>query len=420
MATGAWQEVHGVTTNWFTGAVAAESVLSLARAAGLSTATGDGGFWSHAFGTVTHAVRDYPKEPAGAAPEAIIAYQRKLCDALAGFVTSSRAAFTVVDLTGVDTAAHEYGPLSPAGRDAARELDACARRITGLLDLEREVVIITSDHGHIQSGGHGGGEDVVLNVPLIIAGGPARSGHKPLDAQQTDIAPTICGLLGLPFPSTNQGRFLSEAFGLPEAVTQGIEQRLDRQIAEFQDRQARVLGGTRESAPQTARAGRTFHSTVALLLLLLLIAWILLRVCATRAERRALGWGVAAFYLVYFGLFSLGGLGYSFSTVNREEYLGRFFQKNMIFAGVALLAAAALARWLHRGDRWKLPAALSALVSLSLLAQVAIIYWSTGLFMTRWMPDLRWGFKAYLDLLAVFALGFAMWLSPLAMLWNRR
>jgi hypothetical protein len=93
-------------------------------------------------------------------------------------------------------------------------------------------LVIVSDHGHVDRGGHGGIDNVLREVPLIIYHKGSGLGRQlPPQTQlpsflprfdrpvgfngplydNTDIAPTICALLGLPAPRTGQGRFIDEA-----------------------------------------------------------------------------------------------------------------------------------------------------------------------------------------------------------------
>jgi hypothetical protein len=70
-------------------------------------------------------------------------------------------------------------------------------------------LIITSDYGHIEEGGHGGGDLAVIEQPFIMVGKNVVPGnYSPVE--QVDVAPTIAVLLGLSLPAANQGRPLLE------------------------------------------------------------------------------------------------------------------------------------------------------------------------------------------------------------------
>ncbi|WP_234325713.1 hypothetical protein [Streptomyces sp. NRRL S-146] len=62
-------------------------------------------------------------------------------------------------------------------------------------------MLITTDHGHLDSGGHGGDSRAEREVFLVLAepGGPARPGGTRLDTPRlVDIAPTVLDRLGIP------------------------------------------------------------------------------------------------------------------------------------------------------------------------------------------------------------------------------
>ncbi|MDQ3369251.1 MAG: alkaline phosphatase family protein [Myxococcota bacterium] len=62
----------------------------------------------------------------------------------------------VVLLGAVDIAGHAHGADSPAYAEAVAGVDAMLARVLRHVDLARETVLVVADHGHIDSGGHGG------------------------------------------------------------------------------------------------------------------------------------------------------------------------------------------------------------------------------------------------------------------------
>ena len=86
----------------------------------------------------------------------------------------------------------------------------------------------------------------------------------------------------------------------------------------------------------------------------------------------------------------------------------------MIIAAAALLAANLAMGIVARHAAIRLSLATTVLIGLSLAVQVVGVFWLEGLWMSQWMPNLNVLFKAYLDLLAILALCFAVWLTPLA------
>jgi len=89
------------------------------------------------------------------------------------------------------------------------------------LDLTKDTLVIVSDHGHIDAGGHGGQEAVVLTEPFIMAGAGVVPGEY-RDIQMVDVAPTVAALLGTSLPASTQGEVLTFMLNLPQEVIQEL------------------------------------------------------------------------------------------------------------------------------------------------------------------------------------------------------
>jgi hypothetical protein len=87
------------------------------------------------------------------------------------------------------------------------------RRAFAGLDLTRDTVIVTADHGHVAPGGHGGVEPEVSRVPWILAGAGIARGAA-ADARLIDVAPTVAALLGVPAPGHAAGHALTSLLTL--------------------------------------------------------------------------------------------------------------------------------------------------------------------------------------------------------------
>jgi arylsulfatase A-like enzyme len=92
-------------------------------------------------------------------------------------------------------------------------MDAHIGRILDNIDLDRTIVLFTSDHG-LAIGSHGlrGKQnmyDHTIGVPLIIRG-PGIPANRRINAQcyLRDLYPTICELAGAPIPASVDGRSL--------------------------------------------------------------------------------------------------------------------------------------------------------------------------------------------------------------------
>ena len=147
------------------------------------------------------------------------------------WLQSSEYAFTLVHLNQVDHASHyNGGPLSPDGLAAAALNDQYLRQMVSQLDLEKDAVIIFSDHGHLDVGGHGGHEELLLVEPFVIAGAGVKPGAYG-DIQMVDLAPTAAALLGANLPASSQGRVLTEMLELSPAQLDAIRMAESRQQA---------------------------------------------------------------------------------------------------------------------------------------------------------------------------------------------
>lgn len=100
----------------------------------------------------------------------------------------------------VDEEAHLHGAAGASYAAAVARVD---REIAGLLervDLDRDLVVLTADHGHRDAGGHGGAQPEIKDVLACFAGPNVarRSDRARFDGRVT--GPLLSVLLGLPFP----------------------------------------------------------------------------------------------------------------------------------------------------------------------------------------------------------------------------
>jgi hypothetical protein len=117
----------------------------------------------------------------------------------------------------VDYAGHHLGgPVSPNWDIASRQADDYLREIVSYLDLTQDTLIVLSDHGQIDQGGHGGPEPVTLLEPFVMAGAAVKPGQYP-DIQMVDVAPTVAALLGTNIPASAEGRPLTAMLNISAA-----------------------------------------------------------------------------------------------------------------------------------------------------------------------------------------------------------
>ncbi|MEW6547105.1 MAG: alkaline phosphatase family protein [Bacillota bacterium] len=224
LSTGTWQEYHGVAMNSHPGAVKVDTIFSVARNAGLRTALYGYTYWGEINPSVDHSlVGDYPDHELYARARASL--------------EAREADLTYVHLSAVDEAGHESGgALSEEYLEAAREVDGMIAGLASCLDLAKDVLVVTADHGQLDrnnrgGSGHGGWEREVTTVPLVMVGAGVKPGEIPA-GRQVDVVPTVATLLGLPVPAHSLGNVLWAGLDVPEDV------RADKQVkraAQFVD-----------------------------------------------------------------------------------------------------------------------------------------------------------------------------------------
>ena len=166
--------------------MAAQSVWELARAAGLSvSAVSELAWWRELF--------------PGTFDKYLLAERTENF-----FRLAPPADLRLIHPLYIDEAGHEHGAASSQYQAAVARADRELSEFLATLDLSRDLVIVTADHGHSLRGGHGGQQDRVAHVLTCHAGvGVRHLPGSPDDAilQSTTIGPSLALLLGLPFPA---------------------------------------------------------------------------------------------------------------------------------------------------------------------------------------------------------------------------
>lgn len=174
-------------------------------------------------------------------PEYDAAADVAVMDAALPWIESGDYDFIFIHLDQVDTAGHDHGADSPEWDTAASQVDDHIREIVSHLDLGQDTVFITSDHGQIDAGGHGGGESVVLTEPFVLIGAGVNPGEYP-DTEMIDIAPTLAVLLGANIPATAQGAVLTEMLTLTPEQKAAVDAALDAQKRQLHSAYVNVIG----------------------------------------------------------------------------------------------------------------------------------------------------------------------------------
>jgi hypothetical protein len=447
--TGAWQDVHGQATNYDPRPVGIEHLFQLARAAGRSTALAAGApthtlFEPHVERRAVY--EELPETAPFALYEAALRAELEASRALA----RGRPDLAQLELNAVDEAGHGWGAASPEYAKATSLVDTALGDLAADVDLERETLVVTSDHGHVAAGGHGGPEPEVTLVPLVLAGRGVRPGAAGTCAQ-VDIAATVAVLLGLPLPAASQGVPLLDALDIgPEArraVLANVVRQRDAFVSAYSARLARLAPGgadaasarpasapqaqteealagrlatlagtetrTRDAVAARASVGRRRQAVLVLAAVAALLAAGFRWLGGTRAEVAAtLAAGLAGIALHHAGL-PLLGLDYSLTAVNKDEWLRSFFMKDMALGVAACaLAAFAVCAWARRrGGGWpdlcRLAWLCAALFCAAFVTKAAFSYSRQDVFSWWALPDQYWGMAFYLDVLVVMAVGLA-------------
>ena len=242
----------------------------------------------------------------------------------------------------VDECGHARRMSSARCDQAARDVDAYLAEVAAQLDLRRDTLIITADHGHVHSGGHGGAEESVLRIPLVMVGAGVDPGGDLGSPRLIDVASTIAALLGFPAPVHGLGTPLLGGLTLAPDLRATIAQRADERIARnLAIVDAEQAAGRRERAEARPVAMATIAAIAALLVLALALA---ARVRLLRLDARAALAGLALPVVAAATLFVYQDCVGSLSCFgSADEWTGR-----VCLAAVSVVVAAILAGYRRR------------------------------------------------------------------------
>jgi hypothetical protein len=182
LSTGLEQDRTGARNNDLTTPLAAESIWEVARAAKLDVVgASELPWWRQLF------------------PHGFTTYIEVTTDANA-FAKLIPGDLTLVHPVYLDETAHDHGGASPAYAHAVAQVDSEIGAFLDTLDLSRDTVLMTSDHGHTDRGGHGGLAPDVATVLSCWAGRGITARTDELRMDSRDVAPTLAVLLGLRLP----------------------------------------------------------------------------------------------------------------------------------------------------------------------------------------------------------------------------
>jgi predicted AlkP superfamily pyrophosphatase or phosphodiesterase len=209
IVTGCGVDGHGITGNDLTGHRLAEhpDFVTSATRAGLPTLLAvsgwpplalaeDGGpLFAEAGRREFVAVDEVTLEAWDAADEAVT-------ELAASILAHDAPRLSFVYLGAVDITGHAAG-AGDAYREAARAADQRVGRLLAAVRsrpsfaAESWTVVVVTDHGHLDEGGHGGREPEVATAWAAAAGPGIDPGGPPLVTRQADVAPLVLAALGL-------------------------------------------------------------------------------------------------------------------------------------------------------------------------------------------------------------------------------
>jgi hypothetical protein len=229
-----------------------DNIFAAAKRAGLKTAVAGYDWWERFIkpewrdaGFFTHGEDD--------------AADQDVMKAALPWLTGGEYQFTLIHLDQVDYAGHhEGGPRDPRWNAAAARADAMLRQVAGTLDFKKDALIVVSDHGQIDRGGHGGQDPITLVEPFVMVGAGVKPGRSP-DMQMVDVAQTIAVLLGANLPASGEGKPLLEMLNVDNTRQTFIQKAWRAQQAELASAYATAIGApasSQESAQTAIVAAR--------------------------------------------------------------------------------------------------------------------------------------------------------------------
>ncbi|OGO12547.1 MAG: hypothetical protein A2Y53_08975 [Chloroflexi bacterium RBG_16_47_49] len=240
---------------------------------------------------------------------------RQVTDAALPWLREGKYSLVLIHLDQVDFAGHhEGGPMDPRWDAAATRVDGLLNEIASTMDLTQDTLLVVSDHGQIDRGGHGGQDPIVLLEPFVLAGKGVIPGDYG-DIDMVDVAPTIAAILGTNIPATDQGRPRIEMLDFTLAQVNKVNQVLSIQQGQLAtayetaigqpvivQRSSEVVPATQE-AMDTARESRLNNERILRGIFTIVLLILVINLAAWHA-RPHLSWilGGVVVYLLFFNL----------------------------------------------------------------------------------------------------------------------
>jgi hypothetical protein len=109
----------------------------------------------------------------------------------------------------------EGSPYTKAALQADEYLGQFCKELQALGIRDKTLLFVTADHGEADTGSHPIDAEDAWKMQLVVVGPGIRSGQHSDYAEQIDIVPTLCYLMGVKPPKNTSGRILAEALVNP-------------------------------------------------------------------------------------------------------------------------------------------------------------------------------------------------------------
>jgi len=408
-----------------------DSIFAAAKRAGLKTAVSGYDWWEKFIapdqrdaGFFTHGEDD--------------AADRDVLNAAMPWLTSRGYQLVLIHLDQVDYAGHhEGGPRDPRWNAAATRADTQLAQIAGTLDFSKDTLIVLSDHGQIDRGGHGGQDPITLVEPFVMVGAGVKPGQSP-DIQMVDVAPTLAVLLGTNIPASSEGKPLFSMLNVDGSRQAQINAAWTMQQDAVASAYEKAIGAPRQSGATAqerialAQRDRDIRERKNSLPRLAIALFIVLAGAGILIWRRSrdvamLFFGAILYAVAYNVIFAiLAGNVYSMSTVptaGATAFVVEIAEFAAIAVVLAWLAAMLLAGAFRRGALHAAQATCGfAFITIYLLALPALLGFAVNGAVTTWrLPNPILVFLHFTNLIqAMFVAVLGIVLSGIAALVGRR
>lgn len=213
--TGVPPSVHGVTSNYISRRSHRPNTFSLAAEAGMTTAASAYSWISELYVEAPFDPHAHMEviDPAGPIHHGRFYFLDETHDVevfarAATLVAKYQPTYLLVHPMEVDHAGHEHGGQSHEYAEAVGVQDEMLATIVPGWIARGYTVLVTADHGHKPTGGHGGTSQDETLTPLYVASPQGGRGNTKQTVDHTQIAPTIWRLLGLDGTPSDAGEAL--------------------------------------------------------------------------------------------------------------------------------------------------------------------------------------------------------------------